>query len=173
MSPASAHDVHLALPGLQDADGQRRRTTEAEKSYAFPGHHSSDTQAPETDNTGAQQWGHLSVIQLARQWIGKLLANESELRIAAVHRVPGEDGMVAKIFHVALAVPAVAINTANPGDTHPSSEGQAFRGTFDDFANDLMSRNDPWKECREIAFHDVKVRSADAASEHTKKHVPW
>ena len=66
-----------------------------------------------------------------------------------------------------LAIPAVPIDATHPGDAHPRSEGEAKRCAIPDLTNDLMTRNDPRKERRQVAFGDMQVGTADAASEHT------
>ena len=69
------------------------------------------------------------------------------------------------------AVPAVAVDTADPGDSNPRAEREGRGGSIDDLANDLMAGNHRCTPEREVAFNQVQIGPADAAGAHAQEHV--
>jgi hypothetical protein len=108
-------------------------------------------------------------IQLLRQWIRKVCADEGILGVASVYRVAGKYWMVAKVFHLVLTEPAITIDASHPGDPNARPDGRVRSRTVDNLSNNLMPRNKPWPHLRQVAFDDVQVRTADSARNHPKK----
>jgi hypothetical protein len=63
------------------------------------------------------------------------------------------------------AEPAIAVYAPHPGDSNAGS-GRQIRGcAFNDFSNDLMSRNDAGQNWREVAFDDMEICAAHATGD--------
>jgi hypothetical protein len=71
--------------------------------------------------------------------------------------------MIAEVFHLVLAEPAIAVYPAHPGDAYARSDGQVNGCGLDHFADNLMAGNYARADGRKIALYDVKVGAADAA----------
>jgi hypothetical protein len=69
----------------------------------------------------------MCVIQVWGQRECKVRAHKDVFGIATVYTVSGENRLVAKILHAVMAVPAIAIDAAHPGnaDTPGSSTSLA------------------------------------------------
>jgi hypothetical protein len=79
--------------------------------------------------------------------------------------------VIAEVFHVVAAEPAIAVHPAHPGDADARSNRQIQGCAFHDFADDLMTGNDAWTDGREIAFDDVEICAADATGNDFEKHL--
>lgn len=108
-------------------------------------------------------------IQLLRQRIREVRSHQRVLGIPSIYRVAGEYWMVAKVFHLMFAEPAITIDASHPGDTNARSDGRVLCRTVHNFAYNLMSRNEPWPHLGQVAFHNMQVRTADSAGNHPKK----
>ena len=108
----------------------------------------------------------MSGVEPWRQGNGKICADCGELGVASIDRVSGEGWMIAEVFHVVLAIPAIAVDAAHPGDADSGAERKIFCGSGDNFADDLMSGNQARAQSWEIAFDDVKIGAADATGDH-------
>jgi hypothetical protein len=111
------------------------------------------------------------VIQPSGQRKGEIGAHEDILGIASIHRVSGEGGPIAQIFHVVMTVPAIAIDTAHPGNADPRSERQLRGRAFDHFPDDLMTGYELRSKRRQISFNDVQVSATDSAGNHPKQNM--
>ena len=60
---AAGDDVDLAIPGLQDGDGERGGAAEAEEADAVAGLDLGDAQAAEADDAGAEQRGEVDGVE--------------------------------------------------------------------------------------------------------------
>ena len=96
---AAGDDIDLAIPGLEDANGERRRAAEAEEADALSALHSGDAEAAEADDARAEQRGDVGSVEPAGSGMAKSARTEGELRVAAVDRVAGEYGVVAEVLH--------------------------------------------------------------------------
>ena len=67
-----------------------------------------------------------------------------------------------------VAVPAVAIYTAHPGNTDSRSQLQLGGCAFDHFPYDLMAGNESRPNRRQIFFHDVQIGSTHSAGDDPK-----
>jgi hypothetical protein len=79
--------------------------------------------------------------------------------------------MIAKILHLMLAEPAVAIGAAHPGDTHARSYRHCVGSPFHYFSNDLVSWDQVSPEHRQIAFDNVEVGTTDTARDHPQQNM--
>jgi hypothetical protein len=70
-----------------------------------------------------------------------------------------------------MAVPAIAIDTAHPGNADPRSERQLRGRAFDHFPDDLMTGNESRPQRRQISFNDVQVSATDSAGNHPKQNM--
>src|SRR5208282_3826350 len=118
MTFAACEHIHLAVPGLQDTDGQRSGTPEAVKSHALSPLDSGDAQAAETDDACAKERCEMRSVQPIGQRHDKVAANGSVFRIAAVHRITSKHRMIAEVLHRVAAKPAIAVHAAHPGDAY-------------------------------------------------------
>jgi len=87
-------------------------------SDAFPALYSGNTEAAKADDARAQQRGGVEIVETRRQWDREVCANLHILRVAAVHRIFSNYGMIAEIFHAVAAEPATAVYPAHPGDAN-------------------------------------------------------
>ena len=70
-----------------------------------------------------------------------------------------------------LAVPARAVDAADPGDTDACTDWKFGRRAVDHIADDLMTGDDVVEARRKFAFGDVQIGAADAAGTDLQKHV--
>jgi hypothetical protein len=95
------------------------------------------------------------VVQAWRQWKSKVRTHRGKLGKAPVYRIASESGFVAQVFHPMMAVPAITVYTAHPGDADTRSQRQLRCCAFDHLPNDLMSWNEFRPNLRQISFNDV------------------
>jgi len=113
----------------------------AVEAYTVTGFNAGHAQAAEADDSGAEEWGGMDVIQVCGQWEDEIVVRLGVLGVAAVDGVAGEGGGVAEIFLTSLAVGADAIGAADPGDADAGAERQFWRCAIDDVAYDLVARD--------------------------------
>src|ERR1700720_918468 len=94
------------------------------------------------------------------------------LGISTVYGVAGEGGRIAQVFQAVLTIPALPVGAAYPGDSNPGAQRQIRRSAFDDFTNDLVTRNQFFTESWKLAFCDVQVGPADATGVHSQENLP-
>ena len=150
---------------MKDANGKRGGAAEAVEADALAALDGGDAQAAEANDAGAEQRGGEDGIETVGERVGKISADGSELGVAAVDRVAGEDGMVAEVLHVVTAKPAVAVDAADPGDADAHADGRGCGCAFNDFADNLMAGDDARMEGRKVALDDVEIGAADAAGD--------
>ena len=97
----------------------------------------------------------MRIIKTGWQGVDKVTSNENILGVAAIYRVPGEDGLVTKVFHAVAAVPAIAIYAAHPRNTDTLSQRQLGCRSFDHLAHDLVSGSQPGQERIQVSFDDM------------------
>jgi hypothetical protein len=78
--------------------------------------------------------------------------------------------VVAEVLHAVAAEPAVAVNTADPGDADARAGREGCGCAFNNFADDLMAGDDARVQGLEIALDDVKIGAADTAGEDFEQH---
>jgi hypothetical protein len=69
------------------------------------------------------------------------------------------------------AEPAVAIDAAHPGDACARADGDVRREAFDDFADNLVAGKEVRLDRGQVAFDNVEIGAADAASEDLEENV--
>jgi len=141
---ATGDDVDIALPGLQDRNRETGGTAKAVETHSLARLDARHTEAAKTDDAGAEQGRDVDIVETGGQGKCEIGADERVFGVASVDAIAGEDRLIAEIFHVVAAVPAVAIDAAHPGnaDARAGRElaGQQIgRGAFDDFADDLVA----------------------------------
>jgi hypothetical protein len=107
----------------------------------------------------------MCVIQARGQRKSEVRAHKNILGIATIHGVTGEDRVVAEILHAVMAVPAIAIDAAHPGNADARSHWQLQGRAFDYFSHDLMAGNQARSKRWKISFNDVKVSPTHSASD--------
>src|SRR5271166_1972987 len=162
-SPARG-DIDVALPGAQNFNGQMRRGAEAEQSNALSGLDPGHAETAEADDSGAQQRRGMKIVE--RRWKRKneIGAGQRIFRIAAVDAVSGERRRVAKVLHVAAAIPATPVGASNPGDANAGAHGKLGSGACDNVADDLVAGDQLRAALQKFALDDVQVGAADATS---------
>ena len=112
--------------------------------------------------------------KLLRDGVDKVFGRNSILRVAAIHGIAGEGGVVAKIFRAGAAEFTCAVGVMQPGNPHACAERKpACTGTeFLDHANDLVPRDYGRFPRREFPFNDVQVGPAYAAIRNTDQYLP-
>ena len=111
---------------MKHANGERGGAAEAVEADALAALDARDAQAAEADDSGAEQRRGDDGVEAGGERIGEIGAHRGELGVAAVDGVAGEDGMVAEIFHVVAAEPAIAVDAADPGDADARAGGESF-----------------------------------------------
>jgi hypothetical protein len=130
-----------------------------------------DTQAAVADDAGAEEWSDLGGGHVGRERKGEVCADRCVLGITAVDGVSGKDRAVAEVLHRMAAIPAIAIDAADPGDAGAGAEREFWSGSVDDFADDLVAGDDAGMDWRKVAFNDVQVSAADSAGEDFEENM--
>jgi hypothetical protein len=79
--------------------------------------------------------------------------------------------MIAEILHRVTAIPAIAVDAADPRDACARAQWQFRRSTIDDFAHDLMPRDHSQLFRRQLSFHDMKVGATHAACADAQQNM--
>jgi hypothetical protein len=99
-------------------------------------------------------------------------ARQGVFGIAPVYCIAGEDRVVAQVLHPSVAVGAVAIDSAQPGDTDPRANRQLGVRAFHHFADDLVPGNEIGPQRGQFTVDDVQVGPANSAPQNAQQHVP-
>jgi hypothetical protein len=126
---------------MQDGNSQTRRATKPKEPDSLSRLDSRNSQAAKADDTGAQQRSNVCVIQARRQPKYEVCACENILGVATIHHITGENRLVAEILKAVMAVPAIAIDAAHPGNADARSHWQLWGRAFNYFSHDLMAGN--------------------------------
>src|SRR5579863_2796084 len=164
-------NVDFAIPGAKDLQGDGGGAAVSEEADALTALNASHTQAAEPDDAGTEQRRHVDGVEAFGNRVGEIGADGGVLGVAAIDGVAGEDGMIAEVLHLVGAIPAVAVDAADPGDAGACAEGEFRRSAFDDFADDLVTGDDARADGGKIAFNDVEIGTADAAGDHLEKDL--
>jgi hypothetical protein len=70
-----------------------------------------------------------------------------------------------------MAKPAIAIDAANPGNAGTRSKRQIGCRAVNNFAHDLMPRNELRPNCRQILFDDMQVSATNPAGNYPKQDI--
>src|SRR6266498_3681216 len=122
----------------------------------------------------------MKIVKLRGNRKAEISAGHCVFGVAAVHCVSGEDWVVTQVLHSTAAVFAPPVRSGNPGDTHPSAgqerillvgqECPTRQASRDHLSHDLVAGNNwPMQWCK-LAFDDVKIGAAHAASSHPQKN---
>src|SRR6476646_2371244 len=131
----------------------------------------SHAKAAKPDDAGTQKGSGLQIVNPVRQWKRKISSRDRILSVAAIHAVTSEGRSIAKVFQFMAAIPAASIYAANPGDAHPIPCRKISRAWIGNFSHDLVAGNYFIAAWRQFAFHNVQVRSTNAAGAHTQKNM--
>ena len=136
----------------------------------------------------------MKIIKLRGNGKAKVAAGERVLSVAAVYCVAGKGRKIAEIFHIATAIRASAVSAANPGnsdararletscrasldladgDIRPYMVTACVNVTRDDFADNLVTRNNSRITWREFTLDNMKISAADRTCEHPQQNVTW
>jgi hypothetical protein len=72
---------------------------------------------------------------------------------------------------LAATVGTNSIHTADPGNADARAERQLGSSSIDNIPYDLMARDERLLSRRQVAFHDVEVRTADPAGANPKEKL--
>jgi len=156
---------------VQNRNRQMRGCAKSEQSNPVARLNAGYSQTAKANDAGAEKRRGVQVVQFRGQFKNKVAARRGILRIAAIDGVSGEDRRIAEIFESTAAVRAISIDPANPGNTHARTERQLGRSALHNVPDDLVARNERVLARRQFAFHDVQIRTADAASAHPKQNL--
>src|ERR1700678_3922769 len=172
MPLAARSHIDLALPRLQNRHRQTRRTAETEKPHALAFIHIRHPQAPKPDNPRAEQRRDLHVVQARRQRHRKIRSHRRIFRVPAAHRVARKRRPVAQIFHAMRTEPAMSVDPAHPRNADAGPQRQLRRRASNHFAHNLVPRNQISFQRRQIAFHNMQIRPANAARRNAQHQLP-
>jgi len=110
-------------------------------------------------------------IQFTGQRDREIRARQRIFGVTAIHRVTGEDRPIAQIFHRVTAIPAITVCSAHPGNSHARSDWRFLTLACDDFADDLVTRNQLRPKRRQVTFDDVQIRATHATGEDAKQQM--
>jgi len=120
---ASRHHVDFAIPGLENGDCESGGASETEEPDSITRLDTCHAQTSETDYSRTEERRDVHWIEPLWQGVGEVFAHESKLCVPAIDGVSGECRMIAKIFHLMFAEPAIAIDATHPRDTDALSDG--------------------------------------------------
>jgi hypothetical protein len=156
---------------MQDGDCQMRRRSKAEQPYAFSRLYPCHPKTTETDDTGAQEWRCLKIIESCWEWENEITAREGEFSVAAVDGVARECGRVAKVLVTPAAIRAVPIGAAKPRDANADADWKLRHRSGCYLTHDLVTRNQRLTLWRQLAFDNVQIRPANATRPHSYQDV--
>jgi hypothetical protein len=113
----------------------------------------------------------MQIIERRGERIYEIGAGQRILGVASIHGVPGECGRVAEILETTLAIPAVPVGAADPGDTYARAGRELRRGSINHDTDDLMAGNESFTTWPQFAFDDVQVRPAKATGTHAEEQI--
>lgn len=111
---AARGDINLAVPVVEDFDGEVGGCSEAEETDAVAGLHARYAEAAKADDPGAEQRRECCCGVIVRQVKAEIGADYGILGITAIDGIAGEDGIVAEVFEAFAAQRAVAVDAAHP-----------------------------------------------------------
>ncbi len=113
----------------------------------------------------------MQVVQFLREFEHKVAARHHVLRVAAVDRVSGEDGRIAKVLEAAAAVRASSVYAPDPGNANARAKRQVDRSAVFNNPYDLVAGDELLFSRWQFALDDVHIGTADAAGAHTKQNL--
>ena len=113
----------------------------------------------------------MQIVERIGQRKYKVSTSECVLCITARDCVASERGCIAEILKTFQTVRACTVSAPKPRDAHTHAWKNVRSGPFDDFAHDLMARNDPQLLRWQFAFHDVKISATHASRTYAQQHV--
>ena len=170
---AAGGDEDLAVPVTEDLNGLACGGSEAEETDALAWLGARYAKAAETDDSGAEKWGDVGVVEGFGERVNEVGAGESVLGVASVDGVAGKGGAVAEVFFVAATEGAGAVGAADPGDADASAGGEIESFAFEDLADDLVAEDERLVDEREVAFEDMEVGAADSAGGDAEESVAF
>src|ERR1035437_2347203 len=166
MRSAPAHDKHAASPVAKHLDRKMSRAAEAVESDRRTGPDLSALDCAKPDNSGAQQRRRFLIAERIGKSIGEILPHDGPFAVAAVVVVAGEARVRAEIFAPATTIDANAAGLAKPCDPDSIAilETSGVDAALVHDADHFMTRNDSRVARRQVAFGNVKIGPAYAAS---------
>src|SRR5438309_5187296 len=124
MACISRHCIDFDVPVPRYLDGDVGGGTKSIEAQFVPRLNSGESQAAESDDSGAEERGGLLVRELLRDGIDKVLRRNNVLSVTAVHGITCEGRIVAKIFGAALTEFAGTIGAVQPGNSYTRAHGK-------------------------------------------------
>ena len=157
--------VHFHVPVQGHLDGNVGGSAKSVEAQLAAWLDLGEAERAKPDDPGAEQRGCLLVRKLLGDGVDKVFWCNSILRVAAVHGIASEGGVVTKIFRARAAEFAGAVGVMQPGDPYSCADGKppSSRAEFLDHANDLVSRDYRRFLRNQFPFNDMQVGPADAA----------
>src|ERR1035441_10956995 len=163
MRSSSRRNIDIAVPRVQDFDGEMSRGPESEYAHALSGFHSRNPHTPKTNDAGTEQRRCMQVVERCWKWKYEISPSKRIFRVTAIYGIAGKDGSIAKVLHTSAAVPTASVGAANPRNSDARAGRKVCGGAFHDVANDLMSGNQVLPAWRKFAFHNMQVGAANTA----------
>ena len=135
--------------------------------------HAGKAQSAKSDNAGTKQRGGVKVGEAFGQLVDEVLRRGKEFGISAIHRPTGKLGVFAEILAARAAVLANSAGAVQPRNTDSRAGGESFRvrPVLLHYADYLMAGDDRRFTGRQLAFHDVQIRPANAAGVNADQHL--
>lgn len=158
---------------MQNRDRQMRGCAKAEQSDAVSRFNAGDTQTAKADDARAEERSRMEVVEFRGKLKNKVAARLGILGVTSVDGVSRKDPGVAKIFELAAAVGANPVYAADPGNSDAGAERQVGRSTADNVSDDLVTGDEGLLLQGQIAFDDMQVGAAYAASANAQQNLTW
>jgi hypothetical protein len=97
----------------------------------------------------------MKIVESGRKRENEVVPGKCVLSVAAVDRVSSEGRCIAEIFGAVGAIPAVAVDAADPGDSDPGADRRGRRGSLDNFADDLVAGDHGLPARRQFSFDNM------------------
>ena len=110
----------------------------------------------------------MNIIHFDRKRVSKICAHKDIFGVASIYGISRKRGLVAKILHAVLTEPASSIHATHPGNTHSRAHGQVHRSAFDNFSDNLMTRNQFILQWRHVTFGNMKIGAANTTGQDFK-----
>jgi len=106
---------------VQNGDRQMCGSAKAKQTYPLAGFHSSYAKAAETNDASAKQWRGVQIVHCLRKRKNEVGMGHGVFSVTTIDCVAGKSWRIAEIFQSVIAIPAAAVDTANPGNTNSRS----------------------------------------------------
>ena len=158
----------------RDLDDDVRRGAKTIKAQPFARLEVRELQRAVANDAGAEQGRSFQVGEIPGERIGKGGGSHHRFRIAAVGMKAREPRPLAEVFQAFAAVYALPAGRIEPRNAHAVTLAKFVHARAQSVhrADDLMAGDYRKLGKRQIPFHDVQVRMANAAGAHAHADFP-